>query len=188
MKKTAIIIFLLAIGSLLPAYGDSFFLSAGAGLLAPRDTEFKEFYGTTLIGPELRLGLRLYRGFHVLLGVGYFPGSTIIPVIEEKASVSQILVPVGIGWETGRGRRFQGAFHAALLLARFSEKAMGATASKMALGFDVGAGLRYYLKRALYLELAAAYAGAATSVKTEAREVDIELGGLCLGLRLGIRF
>jgi hypothetical protein len=188
MKKTAIIILLLAVATLLPARGDKLFLSAGAGLLAPRDAEFKEFYGATLIGPELRLGLRLYRGFFALLGVGYFPASGTIPVIEEKASVSQILAPVGFGWETGRGGKLQGAFHAALLLAAFNEKAMGSSASKMALGFDVGGELRYYLKRALFLELAVAYAGAATSVKTEAREVDIELGGLCLGLRLGFRF
>lgn len=187
MKKTAILLLLLSCASLLAAGGGRVSLSVGAGVLMPRDSGFKDVYGTAQVGAELMAGLRLYKGLHALVGIGYFPAKGTIPDLGDEAKASQFFVPIGVGWETGRSGRLQGDFHAALMLAGFSEKAMGDTASGSALGFDVGAGLRYYLKKALFLELAAGYAGAAGSVANDAGEVDIELGGLRLGCRLGFR-
>jgi len=186
MKKTAILIVILAFVILLPASDGRFFVSAGAGLLVPKDSGFKDFYGQALVGPDLRAGLRLYRGFHALIGVSFFTAKGTIPVLGDEASASQFFLPLGIGWETRSGS-LGVEFHGGLLLAGFREKALGVTASKMAPGFDVGGGLRYFLKRSVFLELAFGYAGAATSVQTEAGEKDIELGGLGLGVRLGFR-
>jgi hypothetical protein len=187
MKKAAIIL-LLSIGSLLPAKGDAFLVSAGAGLLVPADGGFADLYGKLLVGPDLQFACRLYRDFHARLGVGFFTAKGTIPVVEDEASASQALVSLGIGWETRRVGRLQGDFHLALLLAATREKALGDTTSKMAPGFDLGAELRTYIKQKVFLEMALSWSGAWTTMRSGALTTDVILGGLRLGCRVGVRF
>ena len=188
MKKIWFTIILLSLGSLLPAAGDKLFASLGAAVLLPGDSRFADIYGTAQFGPELRVGFNMYKNFYFWLGGCYFPAKGTIPVLEDEARATQSLLSLGAGWETRRTRRLQADLFAALLLAGFREKAMGTTASKMAAGFEVGTGLRYFLQKKLFLGMAVGYAGAWTSVRSGGAEKDIILGGVRVSGRLGIRF
>jgi len=188
MKKIMIVILLLAMSPLLTAREDKFFAGIGVAALFPADGRFKELYGTVQVSPELMAGYHLYRNFYFWLGGSFISASGVIPLLEEKIQATQTFISLGAGWETRRGRRLQADLGAALLLAGFREKALGSTASKWSPGFDVRAGLRYFLKEKLFLGLSLGYAGAWTTARTEAGTVDIILGGMRLGGQLGLRF
>jgi hypothetical protein len=188
MKRTSIAVVLLSAALVLPAGGDRFFVSAGAAALLPADSRFADTYGKVQLSPELRAGYNLYRHFYFWLGGGFCTASWTIPVVEEKSAATQAFLSLGAGWETRRTRRLQADLTIALLMAGFREKAMGATASKWAPGFDVRIGLRHFLKQRLFLGMTVGYAGAWTSIRTETGESDIVLGGVRLGGLVGFRF
>ena len=188
MKKFTIVIILLALAPMLAARDNKFFASLGAAALFPGDAQFKDLYGDVQVSPEIRVGYNLYRSFYFWLGGSFVAAAGTIPVLEDKINATQMFLSLGAGWETRRSRRLQADLGAALLMARSREKAMGATVSKWAPGFDVRAGLRYFLKEKLFLGVTVGYAGAWTTVRTEAGERDIILGGIRLGGLLGLRF
>jgi opacity protein-like surface antigen len=188
MKKLLIVLVLISWVPLLPAGSDKFFASAGAAALVPADNHFNDLYGSVLFSPEIKVGYNLYRNFYFWTGASFASAKGTLPVLGDGIQATQMFFSLGAGWETRRGRRWQGEIFAALLLAGFREKAMGDTASKSAAGLEVGAGLRYYLKKKMFLGLAAAYAGAWTTARTEAGETDIILGGMRLSGRLGFLF
>jgi hypothetical protein len=188
MKKITIVILLLAMSPLLAARDGKFFAGIGAAALFPGDGRFKELYGSVQLSPELRVGYNLYRNFYFWLGGSFISASGVIPDLEEKIQAKQTFISLGAGWETRRSRHLQADLGAALLLAGFREKAMGSTTSKWAPGFDVRAGLRYFLKEKLFLGVSLGYAGAWTTARTEAGTVDIILGGMRLGGQMGLRF
>lgn len=188
MKKAFFPILLLAASLLLPGANDKFSASAGAALLAPGDAGFKELYGEALLSPEIKLTYDLMPHFYLWLAASAVSASGSLPVLEDETKATQTFLSLGAGWETRRMGRLQADVAAALLLAGSREQAMGATNSKWAPGFDVRAGLRYFLGRKFFAGLTLGYAGAWTTVETGAREKDIILGGLRLGGSLGIRF
>ena len=188
MKKILIVVLFLSFCRFLPAAAESFFASAGVATVFPGDRDFADIYGKVQFSPELKVGYNLYKNFYFWLGYSFFNAKGIVPILEDKATASQSFFTLGAGWETRRGRRLQGDLFAALLLAGFREKAMGETASKSALGFEAGTGLRYFLREKVFLGISVAYSGAWTSVRFSEKETDIILGGLRLSGRVGFRF
>lgn len=188
MKKILIVLVLIFLRPLLPASGDKFFASAGGAALFPGDNGFKKLYGKVLFSPEIRVGYNLYRNFYFWMGGSFVAATYTLPDLEDEIKATQTFLSLGAGWETRRGRRWQGELFIALLLAGFREKGMGDSASKWAPGFETGTGLRYYLKKKIFMAVSVSYAGAWTTVRTEARETDVVLGGLRLSGRLGFRF
>lgn len=188
MKKITLAILLLALAGMLPGAGDKFSASVGAALFVPGDAGFKDLYGDALFSPEIKLTYDLLPRFYLWLGAGAVSATGSLPALGDEIQAAQTFLSLGAGWETRRMGRLQADLAAALLLAGSREKAMGATSSKWAPGFDARAGIRYFLARKLFLGLTLGYAGAWTAVETGAREKDIILGGLRLGGSLGIRF
>jgi len=188
MKKIPIVLILISLSPLLPARGDKFFASVGVAALVPGDKNFKKLYGDVLLSPELKVGYNLYRNFYFWLGGSFISATGHLPVLGDEIKATQMFLSLGAGWETRRGRHLQGEIFVALLMAGFREKAMGATASKWAPGFEAGTGLRYYLGKTTFVRVAAGYAGAWTTARTEAGEKDIILGGMRFGVGLGFRF
>jgi hypothetical protein len=188
MKGTAIAALLLSSWLPLAAGQGKFFASAGAAAVAPADGRFGDIYGKLQAGPELRLGYSVSRGIFLWLGGSFFSAKGEVPLLGDKTRASQHALSLGAGWQTRRGVRLQGDLVLGLLLAGFREEAMGATASRSALGIEAGAGIRYFLGPRIFLELGLGYAGAATTVSTEAGDIDVTLGGLRLAGRLGFRF
>lgn len=184
MKKTVILSMLLALAIALPAQGDRFFASIGASAFAPADARFKDLYGDVQASPEFKLGYNLYRNFYFWLGGSFVSATGIIPVLEAEAKASQMFLSLGAGWETRRWGRLQADLCAALLLGGLHENAMDETVSKWAPGFDVRAGLRYFLKKKIYLGLTLGYAGAWAEINA----LDIVIGGVRIGGSLGLRF
>ncbi len=184
MKKIVIVLILLALVIVLPAKDSKFFANIGVAAFQSADAGFKNLYGATQVSPELRVGYNLYRNFYFWLGGSFITATGIIPIVEDEAKASQTFLYLGAGWETRRWGRLQGDLGAALLMAGLKEKAMGTTVSKWAPGFDVRAGLRYFLKESLFMGLTLGYAAAWATVE----EKEIVLGGLRLGVLLGLRF
>ncbi|MCU0236805.1 MAG: hypothetical protein MUC72_06935 [Acidobacteria bacterium] len=184
MKKIVIVPILLALAIALPAQDGKFFASIGASAFAPADARFKELYGDMQASPELKLGYNLYRHFYFWLGGSFVSATGTIPVLEAEAKASQMFLSFGAGWETRRRGRLQADLCAALLMAGLREEAMDATVSKWAPGFDVRAGLRYFLKKKIFLGLTLGYASASAEIDAK----DVVIGGVRIGGSLGLRF
>lgn len=169
---------------------DKFFVSAGAAAVFPADSRFKDFYGRVQVSPELKAGYNFIENFYVWLGYSFFSASYTIPVLLDEADAGQHFLALGAGWETRRGRRLQSDFFVALILAGFREQAMGETVSDSAVGFELGTGLRYFIKKKVFVGASFSYSEARISLS----ETDSSLGGRRLlgGMRLianlGIRF
>jgi hypothetical protein len=190
MRKFIFIIVFFILFSVLLFGGDKFFVSAGATVVFPADKRFKDFYGSVRLGPELKAGYNFFESFYLWLGYSYFSASCTVPVLLEEANITQHFLALGVGWETRRGRRLQSDFFAALVLAGFKEQAFGETVKDSAVGFELGTGLRYFIKKKVFVGGALSYSDARILLS----ETEISLGGRRLlgGLRLianlGIRF
>jgi opacity protein-like surface antigen len=108
----------------------------------------------------------------------------------DEADARQHFLALGAGWETRRGRRLQSDFFVALILAGFREQAMGETVSESVVGFQLGTGLRYFIKKKVFVGASFSYSEARVTLS----ETDIHLGrrlllgGMRLIANLGIRF
>jgi hypothetical protein len=188
-KFVFIIVFFIYFSALLFA-GNKFFVSAGAAAVFPADQRFKEFYGSVQFSPELKAGYNFFENFYLWLGYSCFSASYTVPVVLDKAKVNQHFLALGAGWETRRGRRLQSDFFVALLMAGFKEQAFGETVKTSVIGFELGTGLRYFIKKKIFLGAAFSYSEArATLAETEISLAGRRLlGGLRLITNLGIRF
>jgi hypothetical protein len=190
MRKILFIIAFLIYFSVLSFGGDKFFVSAGAAAVFPGDSRYRDLYGSVQFLPELKAGYNFFENFYLWLGYSSFSASYTIPILLDEAKVNQHFLAIGAGWETRRGRRLQSDFFAALILAGFKEQAMGETVNASVAGFELGTGLRYFLKKKVFIGVAISYSEARHSFS----ETGISLGGRRLlgGLRLianlGLRF
>jgi opacity protein-like surface antigen len=187
MKKTLLPIAFLAICQSSLVAGDRFFASVGAGALFPGDSRFAERYGKVQVSPEVKVGYNFHRHFYLCLGYAFIAAKGRVPILGDEVKASQNYVTVGAGWEARSGR-LQADLSAALLLAACREKGMDETFSRSAFGFEVGTGLRYFLRKRLFLGMSVSYAGAWATASFAGKETDITLGGLRLGGLLGLRF
>jgi opacity protein-like surface antigen len=190
MKKSVCIVVLIVLFSLRLCAGDKFFVSAGAAAVYPADQRFKDFYGSVQLGPELKAGYHFFENLYVWLGYSSFSASYTVPVLLDQAKASQYCLALGAGWETRRGRRLQSDFFAALILAGFKEQALGETAKGSVLGFELGTGLRYFVRKKVFVGAEFSYSEARAAVTESEIQVAGQrlLGGLRLTVDLGIRF
>ena len=190
MRKCVFIIVFFVFFSVRLIGGDKFFVSAGAAAVCPADERYRDFYGRVQFGPELKAGYNFFKSFYLWLGYSFFSASYTYPDLLDEASVNRHFLALGAGWETRRGRRLQSDFFAALVLAGFNEQFMGETVKDAVAGFELGTGLRYFIKKKVFVGAALSYSEARVSLI----ETDISLGGRRLlgGFRLianlGIRF
>lgn len=190
MKKSLFIGVLIVVLSWPLFCGDKFFISAGAGAVYPADELFRNLYGRVQFCPELKAGYVFFKNFYLSLGYSFFSARYTVPVLLDEARVNQHSLALGVGWETRRGRRLQSDFFAALILAGFKEQALGETFKTSVIGFELGTGLRYFIKKKVfagavfsYSEARATLAGSDTTAG--GRRL---LGGLRLLANLGMRF
>jgi len=190
MRKVVFMIGLTVFFSVLLFGGDRFFVSAGAAVVFPADSRYKDFYGSVQFGPELRAGYDFFDNFYLWLGYSSFSACYTVPVLLDEAKVNQRFLALGAGWETRRGRRLQSDFFAALVVAELEEQAMGETFKTSVVGFELGTGLRYFIKKKVFVGTTVSYSEArATLVETEISAAGRRwLGGLRLIANLGIRF
>lgn len=188
MRKTAIAFLLVSLACGLAAADRKFTAALGAGVLLPIDADFKEFYGRALFCPELKLSYEIMPRFCVWLAGSSATATGELPELGDEIKASQTFLSLGAGWETKRMGRLQADAGAAFLMANSREKAMGARPSKWAPGFDARAGLRYFVKDAVFIGLNLGFAGAWTSVDTGEKGKDIVIGGMRLGGTVGFRF
>ncbi|MEI6613461.1 MAG: hypothetical protein WCL37_01060 [Chrysiogenales bacterium] len=190
MRKLLLVIVFFCFFSVLLFGKDKFFVSAGAAVALPSDSRYREFYGSVQFSPELKAGYNFFESFYVWLGYSFFSASYNVPLLFTAAIAKQHFLALGAGWETRRGRRLQSDFFAALVLAGFKEQALGETVSDSVVGFELGTGLRYFIKKKVFIGVAFSYsearaALAETEISLAGRRL---LGGLRLTANLGIRF
>ena len=190
MRKSTWVIVLLLIFAVGLTGEDKFFVSAGAAVVVPGNSRYRDFYGTVQFSPELTVGYRFFKSFYAWLGYHFFSASYAVPDLLDKTSGMQHSLALGAGWETRRGRRLQSVFFAAMILAGVREKGLGAAIADSALGFEFGTSLRYFFTAKVFLALAVSYSQANISLQATESGLAGEymLGGLRLGTRLGIRF
>jgi hypothetical protein len=182
MRKFVFIIVLFIFFSTLLFGRDKFFVSAGAAAVLPADSRFKDSYGSVQFSPELKAGYKFFPGFYIWLGYSFFSASYTVPIILDEVSINQHFLALGVVWEARRGRRLQSDFFFALVLAGFKEQGMGETVKDSVVGFELGTGLRYFIKNKFFVGAALSYSEARALLS----ETDSSLGGhrFLGGLRL----
>jgi len=169
--------------------GDKWFVSAGAGAVFANDERFTDLYGRLQFSPELKAGYEFYENFYLWLGYSFFSATYTIPVLLDEAEVNQHSLALGVGWEIRRGR-LQSDFFAALTWAGLTEQALDETFRSSAAGFELGTGLRYYIKKKVFVGVTFSYSEARVTLSET--EIHIGgrrlLGGMRLAANLGLRF
>jgi len=170
--------------------GDRFFASIGAAGAWPLDSDFREYYGSVQFSPELKVGFTFIKGFYVWLGYSFFSASYSIPDLLEKTNASQHFIALGVGWESSRKRRLRLDFFSALLAAGLREKGLGDSFSEFAPGIQLGAGIRYFFAKKIFMGTALSFSSALVELTdTEVTSAgDRFLGGARLLVNLGARF
>lgn len=131
-----------------------------AGLLLPRDDDFRLVYGDRVFLPGIRLGVCLTGNYYAwgALQLARSRGTT-RPVLKLPATVRQRLLSLGLGFRERLGGRLGYKLEAGFCLLHFREEALGQSASGSGGGFCAEAGLTWLLRRRLDLELGVAYMG-----------------------------
>ncbi len=131
-----------------------------AGLLLPRDDDFRAVYGGRVFLPGFRLGVCLAGNYYAwgAMQLARSRGTT-RPVLKLPATVHQRLLSFGFGFRERLGGRLGYKLEAGFCLLHFREEALGQSASGSGGGFCAESGLTWLLGRRLDLELGVAYMG-----------------------------
>ena len=181
-KRAALVVFLLlAAGT--AAAADRVLIAAGVSYMQPADSGYREVYGSRVFYPEAWAGVRLFRGFHLLAGYGWFTKNGTTPELELPAKSTQRLLWAGLGYLGTVARTVLFKVEAGPASIGYKEKAMDLVVSGSALGFRAGFGL-IFLGNIVFTGLDLGYTGASDTVE----DVKIKLGGFKASVSVGARF
>jgi hypothetical protein len=183
MKKlfwTAVVVLVLSSSSL----AGRFLVSAEVSYLSPSDSGFKDIYGSSVILPELRVGITIFKDFFIYGSYGFFSVKGETPVLKFEAKSAQNVISFGAGYSLSltRAVSLEGAVGGVFF--DYKEEALDTEVKGSALGFRVEGGAAYTIGKHFFARLSAAYLAASDTVEG----VDIKLGGFRAGIGLGVSF
>jgi hypothetical protein len=185
MKKIALVsvlfVMLFAAGTAIA--GDRVYLSAGLAYLHPADSGYRDVYGSQVFCPEFQAGVRLFRGLHLMGGIGTFSKNGTTPELELPAKSTQTFFTVGLAYIAPVSKAFGVKLEAGAAQFSYKEEAMETSVSGSKLGFEAGMGL-LWLGKALLAGVNLSYISASDTVE----DVAIKLGGAKGSVFIGVRF
>lgn len=183
MKKIILIHMLFIFFSVAMYPEARFHLSLSGNYWIPVDDDYQTIFGKSMIYPELKLGVKIYKRLYLWLGYGYLAADGTIPILDEPASSSQHHVSLGAGCEIPIVRWLIFRIEAGSHNAFFREKSQSSEETGTAFGYRGDAGLFFSIGKNFFLGLTAGYLSAAKTVNAN----SVNFGGLMTGLALGFR-
>ncbi len=164
--------------------GEKFMFSISGNYLLPSDKNFKNIYGKGLFYPELKAGVKVFKGLYLWVGYGVFSVSGTTPVLGREAKSDQKFLSGGAGYILHITKKFDYKIELGLFQASYKEKSMGEELSDSAIGFRIDGGVIFNLGRIFYVEISLGYLEASDTIENFA----VKLGGFRTGIGLGLKF
>ena len=180
-RSAALVVFLLLAAGAVPA-ADRVLVAVGLSYMLPSDAGYREIYGSRVFFPEAWAGVRVFRGFHLLGGFGWFTKSGTTPELGLEAKSTQRLLWTGLGYVGTVARTVRFKVEAGPASIGYKEEAMDLVVSGSRLGFRAGFGL-LFLGQTVFTGLDLGYIGASDTVE----DVRIKLGGFKATISIGAR-
>lgn len=182
MRRTAALIVFLLLAAVTAPAADRVLVAAGLSYMLPADAGYKEIYGSRVFYPEAWAGVRVFRGFHLLAGYGWFTKNGTTPELGLEARSTQRLLWAGLGYVGSAARTVLFKFEAGPATIGYKEESMDVAVSGSRLGFRAGFGL-IFLGQTVFTGLDLGYIGASDTVE----DVKIKLGGFKATVSIGAR-
>jgi len=164
--------------------GEKFMVSATGNYLYPSDSGYKDVYGSSLYYPEFKAGYKLYNGFYIWAGYGFFSEKGTTTELGQKAKSTQNFLSFGIGYNGKFSGKLEYKAELGGFNADYKEEAMGEEVTGNSVGFGVETGILYRVWSSFFIKISAGYLSASDKVE----EVEIKLGGFKAGIGVEARF
>jgi hypothetical protein len=157
-------------------------VSVSANILLPRDSVFKEVYGSPFL-PQVEFDLCWKEGGPYLWSsYGYISSSGKTTNLEEKSKIDQHNISAGVGWETSGRVRLQVKIGA--LAVSWKERAMGESASGTPIGGLAEIGLFIPFGKVIFIDVSVGYSSATQKMDG----FTMKFGGATAGIGFGVAF
>ena len=184
MKKIAILCLIVGF-SIMGFAGERFSISVQGNAFVPKDAEFKDFYGSGHLFPEVKVGITVFKGFYLWGGYGYYKASgESTPEFREETKWNQSFLFYGGGYKADLTGSLAANVRLGGVSTTYKEQALDIEIKRTTTGFYAGGSLLYSIVRYVFAELEVGY----ISVSDDIDNRSINLGGLKAGIGIGIRF
>ena len=184
MRKIMFVSLMILVLCVCGLSGEKFMVSVVGNYLHPSDSGYKDIYGSSVYYPELKAGYKVYKGFFIWAGYGFFSKKGTTTELEQEAKSTQQYLLFGIGYDGKLSGRFRYKAELGLLNANYKEEAFGEEVKDNSIGFGVETGILYEISSSFFIKISVGYLGASDKVE----DVEIKLGGLKAGIGLEARF
>lgn len=180
MKRLLPFVLLLCIGGMLNA--DTFRITAAASWLQPADKNFRDFYGSGEIFPEVQVALSINKALFIQAGYGFFTDKATTEILKNETKSRQGYLSVGAGVNVPLAANTNLRFSAGALFCNYKETDPTDELKENAVGFRVDGVLSFRLGGHLAIEPMVGYMNAKDTVE----EIDVKLGGIKAGIGLSL--
>lgn len=182
--KRITIIFLIILLTSVPVFSkESVWVSVTGSYLMSSDSGFKDIYGNGHIYPEIKAGIKIFKGFYSWVGYGFLSASgETLEYLKEEARTTQQFFSVGAGYKLPGKSGIK--VEAGLFSVHWKEEAMEEESSGSAFGFRIDSSILFDIGKSFFFEITAGYLHASDSVDN----ISIKLGGIKAGAGLGLKF
>lgn len=184
MKKTLLMAVVLVVLVLPVRSGERFSLSITGSYYAPSDDGYRTIYGKGMMVPELKAGIKLYRGLYAWLSYGHLRSEGTLPVIGDAATSTQHLVSAGAGYRWVLSGFLELGLQLGSFNVIYSEETPGDRESGLAYGYRADIHCVVFIGDHLFMGVSGGYLRAAKSVDS----TTVTFGGFRGGLEIGYRF
>ena len=184
MRKIIFVSLMILVLSVCGFSEEKFMVSVVGNYLNPSDSGYKDIYGSSVLYPELRAGYKLYKGFYIWAGYGFFSKKGKTVELKQEAKSTQRFLSVGIGYDGKISEKFWYKAELGLLNASYKEEAMNEEIKGSSIGFGVEAVVLYRIFSGFFVKIYAGYLSASDKVG----DVEIKLGGFKSGIGVEARF
>jgi hypothetical protein len=184
MKKIVLLFIILSF-SIMGLAGERFSVSVQGNAYIPKDSDFKDFYGSGHFFPEVKLGITVFKGFYLWGGYGFYKatGKT-ASQFQEEAKWTQSYLFYGGGYNAGITSSLSANVRLGGVTTTYKEQALDTEIKKTTTGFYAGGSLVFSFVRYVFAELEVGY----ISVLDDVGDQSLNLGGIKAGIGVGIRF
>lgn len=189
MKRKLFLVFIIFSLSITGFTNPRFSISVMGNYLSSADEGFQDFYGKSHFYPEVKLGIKIFKGFYLWGGFGSFTatGET-EPLLQEETKWTQRFISYGGGYKAKLSSAIAANLRLGILLTKYKEEALELVVDKSDSGFIVSGGLIFHIGTIFFTELEIGYLSVSDEIIYDDIVNSIDLGGFKAGIGIGVRF
>jgi len=175
-----------------------FFISAAVNYMTPSEKDFEDIYGKSILSPEIKLGYKFYRGFHIWGGYGFASANGESRVFREPTKWHQGLLSMGFsilglsdrnlskkfGFKTEMGVFY--TWYKEEMNPKEEDRAKNFKTTGSALGVRLEVGVIFKTTEGMFTEISMGYLLASDTIEKTGKKLN--LGSLKALVGLGLRF